>query len=70
MRGKAGETSEEPRIRETQERLAACVYGMAHPDQGEIVPACVRHSELDPDEARALAELLPLRRRLRPPVAT
>ncbi len=67
---RAGESSEEPRIRETQERLAACVYGMAHPELGEIVPACVQHSVLDPAETQELAELLPLRRRLRPPVGT
>ena len=66
---KAGETSGDPRIRETQERLAACVYGMAHPECGEIVPACVQHSVLDPDETSRLAELLPLTRRLRPPGA-
>ncbi|MGH9115570.1 MAG: radical SAM domain-containing protein, partial [Acidimicrobiales bacterium] len=57
-----GETSTDPRIRETQERLQACFYDMAHPETGEIVPACVQHSVLDPAENTALAELLPLPR--------
>ncbi len=58
---RAGRTSDDSRIAETQERLAACAYGMAHPDRDEIVPACVQHSVLDPDETRALADLLPIR---------
>ena len=58
-----GETSDDPRIRETQERLQACFYAMAHPETGEIVPACVQHSVLDPAENAALVELLPLSRR-------
>ncbi len=55
---KAGETIGDPTIRETQERLAACAYGMAHPESDESVPACVQHSILDPDETSVLAELL------------
>ncbi len=55
-----GETCTEPRLRETQERLAACSYAMAHPDTGELVPACVQHSVLDPVENVALRALLPL----------
>jgi hypothetical protein len=55
-----GETCTEPRLRETQERLAACSYAMAHPDTGELVPACVQHSVLDPVENVALRTLLPL----------
>lgn len=58
-----GETSDDPRIRETQERLQACFYAMAHPEIGEIVPACVQHSVLDPADNAALVELLPLPRR-------
>jgi hypothetical protein len=58
-----GETSDDPRIVETQERLRACFYAMAHPETGEIVPACVQHSVLDPAENAALVELLPLPRR-------
>ncbi len=58
-----GETSDDPRIVETQERLQACFYAMAHPETGEIVPACVQHSVLDPAENAALVELLPLPRR-------
>ena len=58
-----GETSDDPRIREIQERLQACFYDMAHPETGEIVPACVQHSVLDPAENARLAELLPLPRR-------
>ncbi len=55
-----GETSGDPRIRATQERLAACHYAMAHPENGTIVPACVQHSVLDPAENRQLRTLLPL----------
>ena len=62
---KAGIVSDDPQILETQERLAACAYGMAHPESDEIVPACVQHSILDVDETHQLAQILPLRRRLR-----
>lgn len=55
-----GETSADPRIRATQERLAACHYAMAHPRDGTLVPACVQHSVLDPAENRDLRVLLPL----------
>jgi len=56
----AGHTSDDPRIRATQERLAACHYAMAHPENGTLVPACVQHSVLDPAENRALRALLPV----------
>jgi hypothetical protein len=55
-----GETAGDHRIRATQERLRACHYAMAHPETGELVPACVQHSVLDPDENRELRVLLPL----------
>ena len=55
-----GETATDPQLLETQQRLRACVYSMAHPETGEIVPACVQHSLLDADENRALAVVLPL----------
>ena len=59
-----GVTSDDPRVRATQERLAACHYAMAHPDPdggpGRVVPACVQHSVLDPAENAALTVLLPL----------
>lgn len=55
-----GAWSTEPHILETQERLAACSYGMAHPKTGQLVPACVQHSLLDPEENCQLAQLLPL----------
>ena len=61
-----GITSDVPRLRETQERLAACHYAMGHPDPavgdgvGRLVPACVQHSVLDPVENVALRTLLPL----------
>jgi hypothetical protein len=55
-----GEMSADTAIRETQERLQACSYAMAHPESGELVPACVQHSVLDPGENEALARLLPL----------
>ncbi len=56
-----GEVSEDPSVREAQERLRACSYAMAHPDTGELVPACAQHSVLDPVENLRLAELLPAR---------
>lgn len=56
----AGETSDDPRIAATQQRLQACSYAMAHPETGELVPACVQHSVLDPSENVALRRLLPI----------
>ncbi|MDA8342252.1 MAG: radical SAM domain-containing protein [Actinomycetota bacterium] len=58
-----GVTADDPVIRETQERLAACSYAMAHPETGRLVPACVQHGVLDPEENRDLRVLLPLPRR-------
>ena len=55
-----GQVSDDPRIRATQERLAACHYAMAHPENGTLVPACVQHCLLDPQENRDLRTLLPL----------
>ncbi len=55
-----GQASTDPRIRATQERLAACHYAMAHPEDGTLVPACVQHCVLDPQENRDLRVLLPL----------
>jgi hypothetical protein len=55
-----GQTSQDAGIRETQERLSACHYAMAHPEDGTLVPACVQHSVLDPGENAALRGLLPL----------
>jgi hypothetical protein len=55
-----GEVASEPRIRATQERLQACSYAMAHPESDALVPACVQHGVLDPDENLRLQELLPL----------
>ncbi len=55
-----GETSGDPRIRQTQERLAACHYAMAHPENGSLVPACVQHGVLDPQENAELRRLLPI----------
>jgi hypothetical protein len=55
-----GERSGEPRVRASQERLAACHYAMAHPEDGTLVPACVQHSVLDPAENARLRVLLPV----------
>jgi len=55
-----GQGSDDPRLREVQERLAACHYAMAHPEDGTLVPACVQHAVLDPAENAALRRLLPL----------
>lgn len=60
---KRDEVSDDPRIRAAQERLEACTYAMGHPETGEVVPACVQHSVLDPGENRKLVELLPMRPR-------
>jgi len=54
-----GETSSDPKIRETQERLQSCSYAMAHPESDTLVPACAQHSVLDPLENLRLQELLP-----------
>ena len=56
----AGQVAEDPAVRATQERLAACAYTMAHPETGQLVPACAQHSVLDPAENRGLRRLLPL----------
>lgn len=55
-----GETATDPRLRATQERLAACHYAMGHPESGTLVPACVQHGVLDPGENAELRRLLPL----------
>ncbi|MEO6586670.1 MAG: hypothetical protein ABIN90_10280 [Knoellia sp.] len=55
-----GEVATDPAVRATQERLSACTYAMAHPETGELVPACVQHSVLDPGENEQLRRLLPL----------
>lgn len=55
-----GETSEDPEIRAAQERLGACSYAMAHPEDGRTVPACVQHAVLDPVANRELLRLLPM----------
>ncbi len=56
----AGTTSSEPRILAAQQRLQACSYAMAHPETGQLVPACVQHSVLDPAENATLRQVLPL----------
>jgi hypothetical protein len=55
-----GIEADDPQIRATQERLAACTYSMAHPETGRLVPACAQHSVLDPVENGELRRLLPL----------
>ncbi len=56
----AGRVATDPALRATQERMSACTYAMAHPETGQLVPACVQHSVLDPDENQQLRRLLPL----------
>jgi len=53
-----GEVAGDPDVRAAQERLSACAYTMAHPDDDRLVPACVQHSVLDPAENLALRDLL------------
>ena len=60
-----GVVAADPRLRETQERLAACHYAMGHPDSETLVPACVQHSVLDSQENVELRMLLPLEVRRR-----
>ncbi len=55
-----GQVAEQPEVRAAQERLQACSYAMAHPQSGRLVPACVQHAVLDPEENLALRELLPI----------
>jgi len=55
-----GERSDDPQVRETQERLQACSYAMAHPEDGALVPACAQHAVLDPLENARLALELPV----------
>ncbi len=56
-----GETASDPAVAAAQERLRACSYAMAHPDDDLLVPACVQHAVLDPQENLALRALLPAR---------
>ncbi len=56
----AGVRAEDSKVRVTQERLQACMYTMAHPETGRLIPACVQHSVLDPGENEQLRTLLPL----------
>ena len=53
-----GVRSDDLEVRATQDRLLACSYAMAHPDQDRLVPACVQHAVLDPGENLRLAALL------------
>ena len=55
-----GVLSPDPRVRETQERLQACSYHMAHPETGRLIPACAQHAVFDPEANRRLADVLPL----------
>ncbi len=55
-----GEVAEDPDVRAAQERLSACSYAMAHPEDDRLVPACVQHSVLDPLENIRLAQRLPM----------
>jgi hypothetical protein len=56
-----GEIATDPAVRAAQERLQACSYAMAHPEEGRLVPACVQHAVLDSRENAKLVKLLPLR---------
>ena len=56
-----GELASDPDVRAAQERLRACSYAMAHPDENRLVPACVQHAVLDPRENLLLRRALPMR---------
>ena len=55
-----GEVAADPSVRAAQERLGACSYAMAHPESDRLVPACVQHSVLDPEENLKLLRVLPV----------
>ncbi|MEO6827483.1 MAG: hypothetical protein ABI255_12195 [Microbacteriaceae bacterium] len=57
---KKGVVSDDPALKQTQERLGSCMYAMSHPETGELIPACVQHSVLDPVENVGLRRILPL----------
>lgn len=57
---KRGQTATDPDVRAAQQRLAACSYAMAHPDEDQLVPACVQHAVLDPQENAVLRQQLPI----------
>jgi hypothetical protein len=57
------EFSDDLQVAETQQRLQACFYTMAHPETGQLVPACVQHGLLDATENATLRHLLPLTRK-------
>jgi hypothetical protein len=59
---RAGRT-EDSAVTAAAERLAACSYLMAHPESGQLVPACVQHAVLDPAENVELAQRLAAPRR-------
>lgn len=52
--------SDDPRIAASKERLQACLYTMAYPETGELVPALVQHSVLDRAANAALRTVLPM----------
>ena len=54
-----GEVSEDPRVRETQERLQACSYAMAHPEDGRSSRLRAARGARPAGEPRAAA-LLPV----------
>ncbi len=58
-----GEVAQDPEVRAAQERLQACSYAMAHPQDGRTVPACAQHVVFDPQENEALRHLLPMAHR-------
>lgn len=55
-----GVVADDPLLLETQERLGSCMYAMAHPDDGRLVPACVQHGVLDAVENVELRRVLPV----------
>lgn len=55
-----GVVADDPLLLETQERLGSCMYAMAHPDDGRLVPACVQHGVLDAVENIELRRILPV----------
>jgi MoaA/NifB/PqqE/SkfB family radical SAM enzyme len=57
-----GELLADTHLRGVQERLQSCSYAMAHPGHRRLVPACVQHAVLDPQENIRLMQLLPLER--------
>lgn len=60
------ETSADPVIKKTQERLKVCFYKAPHPDTNEFVPNCVQHAIFDRKINERLIEIQSLNKSMVP----